>query len=233
MAETEVPILGSGRFPPEGMEDVGSALDALCACYARRDLIPREDLLSDIYLHLLEQTGTRSTSPAHDRKNFQEHYRALFKSLRRSVHSGIRPSHGVNLDETIKSKATSLADDDYRGRVPDRDAGEKNRRDHIFHSTTLLTKPASSGESVEEYTTEEAAAFLRVSRSYVIKLVNRGEIPARKVGRYRRILLTDLVSYRDKSYCQARSALLDLSQAVRAETDVHHDVQGGEGAFRN
>jgi len=63
-----------------------------------------------------------------------------------------------------------------------------------------------------EMTTTEAATFLDVSRPFVIKLIDRGELPCRMVGKHRRIPRPALEEYREKMFRQAREAAREITQ---------------------
>ena len=64
----------------------------------------------------------------------------------------------------------------------------------------------------KEMTTTQAAEFLDVSRPFVIKLTQRGELPCRLVGQHRRIPSEALLAYRDRMFQQARKAADEMAQ---------------------
>jgi excisionase family DNA binding protein len=69
----------------------------------------------------------------------------------------------------------------------------------------------------EEMTPEEAAAFLHVSRPYLVKKLEAGEIPFHWVGSHRRVLVADVIAY--KQHRRQRS-LVTLQQLREEAEDL-------------
>ena len=80
-----------------------------------------------------------------------------------------------------------------------------------------LLKEMGEGKAVAlvtdepEITTEQAAKLLHVSRPYVVGLVDKGVIPARNVGKQRRLLLKDVLAYKRDNEAKRREALGELA----------------------
>jgi excisionase family DNA binding protein len=83
------------------------------------------------------------------------------------------------------------------------------------HSITMIPHHA-------ELTTMEAADILNVSRPYLIKLLESGEIRFRKVGTHRRIMAADLTKFRNE-IDRRRDAALDELVAIAQEHDMGYD----------
>jgi excisionase family DNA binding protein len=64
----------------------------------------------------------------------------------------------------------------------------------------------------DELTTEEAARLLGVSRPHLVQLIDRGDIPCRKVGSRRRIRASDLAVYLDVRDAQRREWRIELDK---------------------
>lgn len=67
----------------------------------------------------------------------------------------------------------------------------------------------------QEFSTVEAANFLNVSRPFVIKEIEAGRLPHRKVGSHRRILYEDLMTYAREMRAQQHQALERMAANAR------------------
>lgn len=63
-----------------------------------------------------------------------------------------------------------------------------------------------------EFTTQQAADFLNLSRPYVIELLNEDDIEFRQVGAHQRIRFQDLREYKTRDDLKRRQAADELTR---------------------
>ena len=80
------------------------------------------------------------------------------------------------------------------------------------HSVTIL-------QSRHELTTVEASKILGMSRQFLIKLLEKGEIPFHFVGTHRRIYVRDVMTYKLKRDLTRRETLDELAKREISKGD--------------
>jgi excisionase family DNA binding protein len=77
-------------------------------------------------------------------------------------------------------------------------------------TVVVTTEPA-------EFSTQQAADFLRVSRPFLVKLLETNEMPYRKVGKHRRVRFDDLTAYKksiDEKRLKVLAKIAEQAQAL-------------------
>ncbi|MCW5313348.1 excisionase family DNA-binding protein [Nostoc sp. KVJ3] len=88
----------------------------------------------------------------------------------------------------------------------------------IYQVLLQVVHAMASGKAIsiipqqQELTTQQAAEFLNVSRPYLIKLLEQGEIPYIKVGSHRRVRFDDLMNYKQQRDVKRDQLLTELTQ---------------------
>ncbi|MFB7517571.1 helix-turn-helix domain-containing protein [Streptomyces sp. NPDC056144] len=86
----------------------------------------------------------------------------------------------------------------------------------VYEALLAVVHALSEGKAVTvapqatTLTTQEAANMLGVSRPTLVKLLDQGDIPFSRPARHRRVLLTDVLAYREKRRTRRRGGLDEL-----------------------
>lgn len=96
---------------------------------------------------------------------------------------------------------------------------------HQGHAVTVV--PVT-----QTLTTQQAADLLGVSRPTVIKLLDEGRIPYDRNGTHRRILLRDLLAYRDRRRAEQYAAIEATAVDLDDEDDLDETLRQLRSARR-
>lgn len=107
----------------------------------------------------------------------------------------------------------------------------------IFAQIIDLLVKLGNGDAVTivpvqaEVTTTQAAELLGMSRPFLIKLLERGDIPFHMVGTHRKIHASDVTRYRAKRALTRRTALIEMA-ALDIDMGIDEDLPVGEFTTR-
>lgn len=88
----------------------------------------------------------------------------------------------------------------------------------VFYVLERVAEVLARGDSItvvpvgREVTTQQAANVLNVSRQYVVRLLDEGQIPFRKTGKHRRLRIADVLEFKERRDKDRRAGLRQLSQ---------------------
>ena len=98
----------------------------------------------------------------------------------------------------------------------------------VYYLLERIVEVLASGDAVtvvpvgKLLTTQQVADVLNVSRQYVVRLLDDGKIPHRKVGKHRRCKIEDVVAYKNQRDQDRRGKLDDLT-ALSEEMGGYED----------
>lgn len=90
-----------------------------------------------------------------------------------------------------------------------------------FRMLEMILSEMAQGHAValspvdREVTTQKAADLLNVSRPHLIKLLEAGRIPFRKIGSHRRIRVADVLEYKARMDAEAERAFAELVEQAQ------------------
>jgi len=99
----------------------------------------------------------------------------------------------------------------------------------------VILKNLQAGKAIsiipehQQLTTQRAADILGVSRPFLVRLVENGDIPFHMVGSHRRIYLRDLLEYKKRRDAARHEAINDMAR-VEMDAGTYDKVVLPEGA---
>lgn len=144
------------------------------------------------------------------------------------------PEHIVSPDPAEREEMTALREELSRiagsqrpvAKLVGPNGSEVEIPASAFAALQALVHDMARGRTVtliphdKELTSKEAADILGVSRPFLIRLLDRGEIPYHRVGTHRRLRVEDVLAYREQRAARRREKLREL-------TRLSEEAEGG------
>lgn len=145
------------------------------------------------------------------------------------------PDHIVSPDPSEQDELVELREQLARiagrqrrpvGRLVSPDGVEVEIPASAFAALQAIVRDLAQGRTItliphdRELTTKEAADILNVSRPFLVKLLDRGDLPYHRVGTHRRLRVEDVLAYRELRAKRRREKLREL-------TELSEQLEGG------
>lgn len=120
--------------------------------------------------------------------------------------------------QSIKELERILSVKDFQAKLVGANGEKINIPEPIYQVLRQVVHAMASGKAIsiipqeQELTTQQAAEHLNVSRPYLIKLLEQGDIPYIKVGSHRRVRFDDLMNYKQQRDVKRDQLLTELTQ---------------------
>lgn len=88
----------------------------------------------------------------------------------------------------------------------------------VFYALERVAEVLARGDAItivpvsKQLTTQQAADLLKVSRQYLVRLLDEGRLSFTKTGKHRRLRIEDVLAFREKRDAERRAALRDLTE---------------------
>lgn len=147
--------------------------------------------------------------------------------------AGAIESHSRIVDEQLSVKRLEdlLKTQPFPPKLVAVDGQEITIPESVYRVLCQAVHALASGKVVsvviqdKELTTQKAADLLEVSRPYLIKLLDQGEIPCITVGTHRRVCFDDLMKYKKERDTKRSQFLQDMIHA-NEEAGLYDDESG-------
>jgi excisionase family DNA binding protein len=100
----------------------------------------------------------------------------------------------------------------------------------VFYVLERVAKVLADGDAVtvvpvgKELTTQRAADLLNVSRQYLVRLLDAGQLPYTRTGKHRRLRVEDVLAFKEKRD-QERKAALDRLTELSEELGGYDELK--------
>lgn len=132
----------------------------------------------------------------------------------------------THLNEVVQHIAEESAEDRLMTRLVAVDGTSVELPASAFEALRAIANDLANGRTVvvipheRLLTTNEAANLLNVSRQFLVRLLDRGDIPFERVGTHRRLAVAEVLAYRDSRAARRREKLDEL-------TKLSEEYEGG------